>query len=236
MSASNGDQPGPHVPAAGREQEHRGQPPAKISDIQLTFSTRRPVASDGSRGIERWTVEAVVAGPDTRDQHPTSQRVGEFQVFIIDLLRCRDPWGALDGSNDDLAHIGEIVFDMNTGQLAERLDTWLDRLGHRVLILDRVALEPEWQGHNLAALLVAESLDQLRTGCRVALCLPGPLNRPQDVTDEEYENSVRRMRRVWSQLGFRPFEEGVWLLEPNRRTLDDSLATLRARHRLTMSV
>lgn len=194
-----------------------------VSDIQLEFSLRRPIAGDGGRGMERWTITAATAGPEP---------VGELQVLVVDLLRCDDPWAALDSSNDNIAHIGEVVFDMNTGHLTETLDTRLARVGHRVLVLDRVELRPEWQGHNVAALLAAESLDQLRTGCRVALCLPGPLDRGQEATEEEYEDAVRRMTRVWSQLGFRPFAEGVWFMDPNRRTLDESLADLRRRHGL----
>lgn len=220
-------------PASDRDEG--GKLPAKISDIHLSFSVRRPIIDDGSRGIERWTVSAVANGPESRDGQATHQPVGELQILIVDLLKCPDPWEALDSSNDNIAHIGETVFDVNSGQLTERLDARLDRVGDRVLVLDRVELQPQWQRHNLAALLAGESLDQLRTGCRVALCFPGPLER-FDATDEEHENAAQRMTGVWSQLGFSPFDEGVWLLDPNRRTLDDSRAALRTRHGLTPHV
>ena len=168
-------------------------------------------------------MEAVLAGEDAPD---VARRVGELQLLVVDLLTCPDPWGALDSSNDSIAHIGDTVFDANTGQLSERLDGVLGRAGHRVLVLDRVELEPAWQGHNVAALLAAEALDHLRTGCRVALCLPGPLDRT-GVSAEEYDEAVRRMQGVWKQVGFRPFDDGVWLLEPSGGTLDERLASLR---------
>jgi hypothetical protein len=196
--------------------------PASVSDIELRLSVRRRLARDSPQGIERWTAEATCpAGP-----------VGELHVLLLDLTQCRDPWGALDSSNDDLALMGDVVFDMNTGQLAELLDSSLQRVGQRVLVLDRVELVPQWQGHNVAALLTAETIDQLRTGVRVAVCLPAPLERGPDESDEDYERSVERMKGVWSQVGFRPFRSGVWLLEPNHRGLDESLARLRARHSL----
>lgn len=168
-------------------------------------------------------MEAVLA---TQDAPDVARRVGELQLLVVDLLTCPDPWGALDSSNDSIAHIGDTVFDANTGQLSERLDGVLGRAGHRVLVLDRVELEPAWQGHNVAALLAAEALDHLRTGCRVALCLPGPLDRT-GVSAEEYDEAVRRMQGVWKQVGFRPFDDGVWLLEPSGGTLDERLASLR---------
>lgn len=202
-------------------------PPAALGDVTLRFVTERALSQRD--GIERWTVEALVGGSGQAG----SGRVGQLNLVAIDLMRSVDPWAALDSSNDDLAHIGDTVFDMNTGQLSETLDSRIPRDGSRLLILDRVELEPDWQGHNVAAVLVAECLDQLRTGCRVALCLPAPLERRPDETDEEYAASVERMRHVWSQVGFRPFRDGVWLLEPNSGALDDSLRSLRSRHGLT---
>lgn len=194
--------------------------PARVCDIELRFSTSRRLGRDRSRGVERWTAQATAP----------SGAVAELHVLVLDLTQCQDPWGALDSSNDDLAHIGDAVFDINTGQLAESLDSTLERVGHRVLVLDRVELTRQWQGHNVAALLAAETIDELRTGVRVALCLPAPLERRADESDEAYEGSVQRMRGVWSQVGFRPYRSGVWLLEPHLRRLDENLARLRALH------
>jgi len=209
------------------------QTPAKVSDIDLVFTCRRPLAA--GPGVERWVVRAVLAGGAAEGEHAggagrsADASVGRIEMLSVDLTRCRDPWGELDASNDAVAHIGETVFDANTGQLAEGFDSRLRRVGERVLVVDYVELEPAWQRHNLAALLVAECVDQLRADCRVVVCLPGPLER-RDLADEEYDEAVRRMQGVWSQVGFAPYEEGVWFLDPHPRTLRDSLARLRGRH------
>ena len=198
--------------------------PGKVSDIHLTLSSTRAVGATGAVGLERWEATAHVpnVGGDPG-------RVGSISVLAVDLLACDDPWGALDGSNEDIAHIGATVFDEMTGQLSEALDSRLARGGSRVLVLDRVELEAAWQGHNVAALLVAETLEWMRLGARVALCLPAPLHRG-DAPPEQYAESIRRMQQVWSQVGFRPFRDGVWLLEPNRGPLADRLRTLRDVH------
>src|SRR5664280_2421542 len=125
MNTPQDVEPGEDSAESASDRDEGGKLPAKISDIHLSFSVRRPI--------------------------------------IVDLLKCPDPWEALDSSNDNIAHIGETVFDVNSGQLTERLDARLDRVGDRVLVLDRVELQPQWQRHNLAALLAGESLDQLRT-------------------------------------------------------------------------
>lgn len=210
------------------------QPPSKVSDIHLTLASTRAVGVSQTPGLERW--EAIAHLPDARSDGSgdgigdgDGQHVGSISVLAVDLLACDDPWGALDGSNEDIAHIGGAVFDEMTGQLSEALDSRLARGGSRVLVLDRVELEPAWQGQNVAALLVAETLERMRLESRVALCLPAPLHR-DDVSPEQYDESLRRMQQVWSQVGFHPFREGVWLLEPNHGPLDERLSALRDAH------
>lgn len=210
------------------------QTPAKVSGIDLAFTCRRSLGAPS--GVERWIVRAVLAGQvagddaERRADDPAAEEpVGRIEVLSVDLTRCRDPWGELDASNDAVAHIGETVFDQNTGQLAQAFDSRLRRVGGRVLVVDYVELEPAWQRLNLAALLVAESLDQLRADCRVVVCLPGPLER-RDLDDDQHQEALRRMQAVWAQVGFTPYEDGVWFLDPHPRTLQESLDRLRELH------
>jgi hypothetical protein len=211
-----------------------GPEAAGLPPIELVLSSRR-VLGAGPRGIEHWTVAAAPEGRPERAADGTGG-VGRLELLVIDLVRCPDPWGALDASNEDVAHIGDTVFDMNTGQLAERFDQRLSRRGSRVLVLDYVELAPQWQARNVAALLVAETLDQLCGGCRVVLGLPGPLERRPGLGDAEYAEAVRRMQAVWAQVGFVPFEENVWFLDPSTGTLEESLRTLRRQHDLPVQV
>lgn len=210
--------------------------PSKVSDIDLVFLGRRSLV--GVSGVERWAVRAVLGGGEEGSEggpHDSASRpdelVGSIELLVVDLTRCRDPWGELDASNDEVAHIGETVFDVNTGQLAEEFDSRLRRIGERVVVVDYVELAPAWRGHNVASLLVAECLDQLRADCRVAVCLPGPLGR-RDLAGDAYDEAVRRMQAVWAQAGFAPYQDGVWFLDPHTGTLPASLARLRTQHGL----
>lgn len=210
------------------------QTPAKVADIDLAFTCRRSLAA--ASGVDRWVVRAVTTTAPGEGDGPAvdpapEAPVGRIEVLSVDLARCRDPWAELDASNDAVAHIGETVFDQNTGQLAQRFDSRLHGIGDRVLVVDYVELEPVWQRQNLAALLVAETLYQLRAGCRVMVCLPGPLER-RSLGDDEHEEVVRRMEAVWAQVGFTPYEDGVWYLDPHPRTLSEGLNVLRRHHGL----
>jgi GNAT superfamily N-acetyltransferase len=208
-----------------------------LSGIELVLSTGR-VLGERPAGIAHWTVTAVAPGSTDAPEVGAGLvgEIGRLQLLAIDLVRCADPWGALDASNADVAHIGDTVFDMNTGQLADRFDQRLSRRGTWVLLLDYVELAPEWQARNVAALLVAESLDQLCRACRVVLGLPGPLERRPGLSDEQHAEAVRRMQAMWSRVGFVPFEENVWFLDPNVGTLEQNLRTLRRQHDLPAQV
>jgi GNAT superfamily N-acetyltransferase len=195
-----------------------------VSDLELELSTSVAMATSGPPGLDRWTAEATEA----REGHGSA---GRLQVLAVDLLRCPDPWAALDSSNDTIAYIGDVLFDANTGQLAEGVASRLGSRSERILLLDRVELEPEWQGRSVAALLVALTLERLRPGCRAAVCLPGPLET-MGMSERDYRQGVERMKSVWQKVGFAPLTEGLWALDLTSHTLDDRLSQLRAVHGL----
>ncbi|HET8602251.1 MAG TPA: hypothetical protein VFL99_18145 [Segeticoccus sp.] len=200
-------------------------PPTKVGDVRLELSTARRLGEPAT-GLEQWQVTASVPGADGADRP-----VGTLSVMALDLVACEDPWGALDSSNEDIAHIGDVVFDEMTGQLSPELDARLAKTGERVLVIDRVELEPEWQGHGLAALLLAETLERMRGGVRAAVCLPAPLHRAGEA-QADYDTSLQRMQQVWREVGFEQFREGVWLLEPNHGPLPQRITSLRQQHGL----
>jgi GNAT superfamily N-acetyltransferase len=200
-------------------------PPSKVEDVRLELATARRLG-EPVNGLEQWRVNASVPGVDGADR-----AVGTLSVVALDLVACDDPWGALDSSNEDISHIGDVVFDEMTGQLSPELDARLAHTGERVLVIDRVELEPDWRGHGVAALLLAETLDRMRAGVRAAVCLPAPLHRTGEAQDS-YETGLRRMQQVWQEVGFEQFREGVWLLEPNAGFWRQRLTALRQQHGL----
>src|SRR2546423_909693 len=98
--------------------------PRKVSEIRLTLASTLTLGSAASQGLERWDATAAVCAGD---DPPT--RVGAVSVLALDLLRCPDPWAALDVTNDEIAHIGATIFDELTGQLSEALDSRLAHAG-----------------------------------------------------------------------------------------------------------
>lgn len=203
-----------------------------MSDIRLELhSTCRLDLPEVQQGIGRWTVAAHLPGSGGTAASP----VGELELVVVDLLRAPDPWQVLDASaNDALRQVGDVVFEEHTGRLVEDLATRRDGAGavQRLIVLDRVELEPAWQRRGVAALLAGESLDRLGGGCQLALGLPGPLYRLPNLSGEEYQAGVERMRKVWTQLGFRPFRHDVWVLDLSSSAWEKALHGIRHHHRL----
>lgn len=201
-----------------------------MSDIRLELrSTYRLDLPESEQGIGRWTVTAHQVGPGDTDD----TAIGELELVVVDLLRAPDPWHALDSSATDvIGQVGDVVFDEHTGRLVEDLATRRDGKGQvdRLILLDRVELEPAWQRRGVAALLAGESLDRVGAGCQLALGLPGPLYRRTEFTDEEYQTGVERMRKVWAQLGFRPFRKDVWVLDLTSSAWEKALHGIHRRH------
>lgn len=191
--------------------------------LDLT-SSRHLGAGDAGRGLDRWTVPAVVAS--------SPLPVGEVDVISIDLHTCLDPWEALDSSNADIAHIGDVLFDMNTGQLQEEIASRFPPVGRRLRARpDRAA----------AGVAGSQRGGADRRGG------PGPPPRrgpTRGVPSRTTRSRARRDRRGVppgrkSNIGavvparVPPLPRRMWTLDPTSTGLDDALARLRERHGLT---
>ncbi|WP_322502019.1 hypothetical protein TR631_37175 [Streptomyces rochei] len=65
------------------------------------------------------------------------------------------------------------------------------------------------------------ALDYFSHGNGVIALFPGPVER--DSTP--YEEACTRLGNAWARLGFTPYRDGVWILDPALTTLDAALIT-----------
>jgi GNAT superfamily N-acetyltransferase len=202
----------------------RRVPPADPRDIALTYQHRHPWWFDADTAPEAWHVSADIY--DDSGTH-VEAHVGDFLIVAVDVDQVRDPFGLLDGEDADLGLIAETIF--GGGDLDPDLDSLLEPAGSRILILSSARLEPGWRGFGLGALLTGTALRRLAAGGRAAVCYPAPIG---DASEEEptgaaREQAVQALDRVWAQLGFEHFRDGIHVLDLNLATLDENLARLR---------
>ncbi|MFD3522205.1 hypothetical protein [Streptomyces sp. NPDC058653] len=178
-----------------------------IDDMILTYNSEQWIRhNDGA--VQRWDV-----GMHFAEEGP-GPRFGSIQIVVMDHHTCPQPVEALNGLGHDLLTVGTALYD-STGNL--RHDLWEDlAVPGKTVIVDTVELDARLRGRGLGVLLTGMALDYLSHGSGVIALFPGPLERD---TATPYETACLRLGKAWAQLGFTPYRDGVWILDPGLTTL-----------------
>ena len=200
-------------------------PPADPYDITLTYQHRHPWWFDADTAPETWHVSADIY--DDSGIH-VDAHVGDMHIVIVDVDDTRDPFGLLDGEDADLGLIAETVFSGGS-RLDPELDGLLEPAGSRIIVLSSVRLALEWRGFGLGALLAGTAIKKLAGGGRAAVCYPAPIGEPdeEEPSQAAREQAIQALGRVWAQLGFEHFRDGVHVLDLSLVSLDENLGRLR---------
>jgi hypothetical protein len=102
-----------------------------------------------------------------------------------------------------------------------------------LLIIDYVAIYPEYRGLSIAESAIHRTIDIFGTGCRLVACKPWPLQFTPSVADDQEAlkrlalphvskgEAIRKLRSYWSRLGFWPLgNTGIYLLSISQRGCD----------------
>jgi hypothetical protein len=200
-------------------------PPADPWDIELTYTHNYPLWAEPKDLVERWHVSADVVD----DGGKQLDHVGDIEIITIDYLDTRDPFGLLDGDDVDLGAVAGAIFDLSEGGLDADLDEQLEPYGSRILILNHTKLVQDWRGFGLGALLTGIALRKLSGGVRAAACYPAPLRDSEGDSDDDVrrDRAIKALSKVWAQLGFEHFRNGVHVLDLNLVTLNQAIRALR---------
>jgi hypothetical protein len=201
-------------------------PPANPHNITLTYRHRHLWWFDADAAPEAWHVSADIY--DDSGTH-VETHVADMSIVAVDVYDTRDPFGLLDGEDADLGLIAETIFSAGSGQLDPELDDLLEPIGSRILILNSVRLAPCWRGFGLGTLLAGTAISKLSGGARAAVCYPAPIDEPdeEELGEAMREQAIKKLGKVWAQLGFEHFRDGIHVLDLSLVTLDESLEQLR---------
>ncbi|MFJ1839043.1 hypothetical protein ACIOJ9_34910 [Streptomyces sp. NPDC088175] len=191
-----------------------------IDDMVLTYSSEHSIDPCHEDGVQYWNigmhfVEDVSAGPS----------FGSIQICVADAYRTANLVHSFDNLSADLYRIGKTLYEPETGDLRE--DLWnLLALPGKTTIVDRVTIDRRLRGHGLGVYLSGLALNYLSHGAGVIALFPGPVERDNDTS---YEQACAGLGRAWSRIGFEPYNDGTWILDPGLTTLDDALRRERKR-------
>jgi len=210
----------------GRMTELDEQRREHLKHMHLRYGMDRPLVPNFDAGgdvAESWYVNTVEERwGDDGDETAT---VDVCQMHLVRAqLEHPDLWDALDAMEADLEMVASTVLDPSTGSLADELEERIEPMHDQMLILNSAVLAPEWRGLGIGALLAGMALQTLAPGARLAVTYPAPLN---DAEGPARRAATVKLGRVWQQLGFEPFRDGVWVLDLALVGLDQGVAKLR---------
>ncbi|MFJ9931413.1 hypothetical protein ACIRU5_36030 [Streptomyces misionensis] len=221
------------APPAGSAQLQEQHPPIVeclgIDDMILTYSSEHWIDPLGEDGVQYWDIAMHVkedVGPGTS--------FGSIKICVADEYRVANIVHSFDVLSSDLYRIGKTLYDEKTGELCDDLRDLLALPG-KTTIVDKVTIDRRLRGHGLGVYLTGMALDYLSHGAGVIALFPGPLERDDDT---DYEQARANLGRAWSRIGFMPYNDGTWILDPGTTALDNALRRERERlqhHRWNMT-
>jgi hypothetical protein len=138
-----------------------------------------------------------------------------------------------DGISGDISEYWEHLFDVETGYLKEEIQNEFEVVDLDLLIIDYVAIYPEYRGLRIAESAIHRAIDIFGTGCGLVACKPWPLQFTPSVADDQEGlkrlalpnvskgEALRKLRSYWSRLGFWPLgNTGIYLLSLSQRGCD----------------
>ncbi|MEV0982357.1 hypothetical protein [Streptomyces sp. NPDC049915] len=223
----------PAVPAQAQARASRQHPPIVeclgIDDMVLTYRSEHWIDPLGEDGVQYWDV-----GMHVKEDCGPGTSFGSARICVADEYRVANIVHSFDALSADLYRIARTLYDEKTGDLRDDLHELLALLG-KTIIVDTVTIDRRLRGQGLGVYLTGMTLDYLSHGAGVIALFPGPLER-DDNTD--YEQARTSLGRAWSRIGFTPYKDGTWILDPGMTTLDEALRRERERlqhHRWNMT-
>ncbi|WP_331746945.1 hypothetical protein OG923_34525 (plasmid) [Streptomyces halstedii] len=208
--------------------------PADPSLISLAYQHEHPLqAYEFDDTLEVWQVTARIdadilaedmAARGDADQE-TMDAIEDVAVGRMSFVRVRmfgpdSPFHAMDSYTGDVSRIGERVLDVARGEFARDFEGALAHPVGDLLVMDRVILEPAWRGFGLGPVLASAAIRRLSPDCTAVLCEPGSADG-RKMTEEQHREAAAKLGRVWSTIGFEPFQHGVHFLDCHlQRPLD----------------
>src|SRR5713101_5585112 len=140
-----------------------------------------------------------------------------------------------DGISGDISEYWEHLFDVETGYPKEEIQNEFEVVELDLLIIDYVAIHPQFRGLGIAESAIHRMIDTFGPGCGLVACKPWPLQFTPSIADDQEVlkrlalpkiskgEAIRKLRSYWLRLGFWPLgNTGIYLLNLSQRGCDVS--------------
>jgi hypothetical protein len=177
----------------------------------------------------------IIAEPESRGK----EDAGHIRASLVQFGEALDHGISAerlgDGISADISEYWEHLFDVETGCPKEEVQNEFEVVDLDLLIIDYVAIYPDFRGLGIAESAIHRTIDIFGAGCGLVACKPWPLQFTPSVADLQETlkrlalpnvsegKAIRQLRSYWSRLGFWPLgNTGIYLLSLSQRGCDVS--------------
>lgn len=180
-----------------------------MNTVSMTHSMEHYLGDD-LPAVQEWEAAACASDPNGL----AIETIARISLVKGSLVH-RDLWSQRDAISGDLVWVGGALLDPD-GDLHEDLADSTNGVGSNLLILNSVQVAPKWRGYGVGAYLAGEALLSMDGDAQCVATVPAPMD---DSEGEAKHRAIRKLERVWAQLGFEPYVGGAWVLDPGLTTL-----------------
>lgn len=198
----------------------------KLSSVVLEFSSERDLTPEFP-AVQQWWVRAVARDWEHDGSDPAREVVADMHI-VKGALMDASLDEQLDAIEGDLETVASALLDPR-GELLPTVPQ--SGLGSSIVILNSVQVSEPWRGHGVGVMLAGMALQYLSDDAICLATFPAPLDGSKG---KVRERAIKRLGKVWGQLGFEPLHGGVWVLDPGLVTLDNAVVAMRERFGLAL--
>lgn len=157
-------------------------------------------------------------------------------AVVLDLGRIEYLFETLDADSAELLHYS-CLFG-SEGGLHPDLEENLEGFGEHVVIATRVRLASAWRGlGGVGRYLFGRMLPLICCDPVAVAAQPFPLDVDRDengvVKKAALKRGLAQTRRVWKSIGFEPYKDDIWIMDPNSAKHDRVLNRLERKLKLS---
>lgn len=171
-----------------------------------------------------------------QDEDFAQWQVLTMEGVIIDLYTASTSIpDELDGMSADFGSLARIFID---NEFHPDLLETIEGFGSRAILIDRVHLAAAWRGlGGVGRLLISRILRMVNTlDAAVVATIPFPIDLYTECEDPgairrhpRFDEELRRVQRTWESLGFRQYNDEIWVMDPAKSHHNNAVRAIEAR-------
>jgi hypothetical protein len=150
--------------------------------------------------------------------------------LVLDLYRTEEPYETLDACSEELLAYTCLLDNEGQGLHPDLIQMLCLPVG-ALAIAERVRIAPAWRGlGGVGRYLAARLFPWMFPDAAVVAAQPFPLDVPRDehgtADKEALGPALMQIQRTWESIGFQPYKNDIWIMDPNAATHENAASEL----------